>query len=86
MDVAGYYKDLPVEHVESFGGPDGKYSESDTYDAFKTFLHEFINSGKGSVGYSAAAGRELTGADAAGASNALWEGHDWKGIKEGLGL
>ncbi|KAF7975612.1 hypothetical protein HWV62_9195 [Athelia sp. TMB] len=85
LDVAGYYKDLPVEHVEAFG-TDGKYSESDTYDAFKTFLHEFINSGKGSVGYSVAAGRELTGADAAGASNALWKGHQWKGIREGLGL
>ena len=76
LDIAGYYK-LPVEHVTAFEGPDG---------GFKTFLHELINSGKGSVGYSATVGRELTGADAAGASNALWEGHHWKGIKEGLGL
>ncbi|KAF7975618.1 hypothetical protein HWV62_9207 [Athelia sp. TMB] len=76
LDIAGYYK-LPVEHVMAFEGPDG---------GFKTFLHELVNSGKGSVGYSELAGRELTGADAAGASNALWEGHHWTGIKEGLGL
>ncbi|KAF7975616.1 hypothetical protein HWV62_9203 [Athelia sp. TMB] len=84
LEIAGYYN-LPVEHVTSFKA-DSKYSESDTYDPIKTFLHELINSGKGSVGYSAATGKELTGADAAGASNALWEGHHWKGIKEGLGL
>lgn len=77
LEIAGYYKDLPVEYVEALGGPDG---------AFKTVLQQLINSGKGSVGYSAAAGKELTGADAAGASNALWKGHHWKGIKEGLGL
>ncbi|KAF7975146.1 hypothetical protein HWV62_10311 [Athelia sp. TMB] len=84
LEIAGYYN-LPVEHVTSFKA-DSKYSESDTYDPIKTFLHELINSGKGSVGYSAATGKELTGADAAGASNALWEGHHWKGIKEGLGI
>ncbi|KAF7975006.1 hypothetical protein HWV62_10617 [Athelia sp. TMB] len=77
LEIAGYYKDLPVEHVDAFGGPDGP---------FKTLLQQLINSGKGSVAYSAAAGKELTGADAAGASNALWKGHHWKGIKEGLGL
>jgi len=78
LDIAGYYRDLPVEHVEEpFSGPDG---------GFKTFLHHHINNGQGSVAYSAVAGKELTGADAAGASNALWAGHHWKSIKEGLGL
>ncbi|KZP32597.1 NAD(P)-binding protein [Athelia psychrophila] len=79
LDIASYYPTLPVEHIEEpFGpGPEGQ---------FKSFLHTYIDSGKGSVAYSAAAGKELTGAEAAGASNALWVGHRWTGIKEGLGL
>ncbi|KZP05268.1 NAD(P)-binding protein [Athelia psychrophila] len=78
LDIAAYYPTLPVEHIEEpFSGPDGE---------FKSFLQDHVNSGKGSVGYSAATGKELTGADAAGASNALWAGHKWRGIKEGLGL
>lgn len=86
-EIARYYKDLPVQHVEALGASEGTYNESDTYsDEFKAFLHIFIDSGKGSVGYSAAAGKELTGADTAGSSNALWKGHHWKGIKEGLSL
>jgi len=40
--------------------------------------------GKGSVAHDIASGKELTGSDAAGASNALWPGHNWKGIKETL--
>ncbi|KAF7976124.1 hypothetical protein HWV62_7569 [Athelia sp. TMB] len=72
VEIAEYYK-LPVERVTAFGGPDGP---------FRTLLHRLIESGKGSVGYSALVGKELT----AGESNALWKGHHWKGIKEGLGL
>jgi hypothetical protein len=76
LDIAGYYgSKVTVEHVDAFPG-----------DEFKTFLHSLINSGRGSVGYDNISGKELTGADAAGASNALWPGHHWKGIKEGLGL
>lgn len=76
LEIAAYYPTLPVEHLEEpFSGPDGE---------FKSFLHNLINSGKGSVGYSASAGKKLTGADAAGASNALWAGHKWQGIKGGL--
>lgn len=78
LDIAAYYPTIPVEHIERpFSGPHGE---------FLSFLHTFIDSGKGSVAYSVAAGKELTGADAAGASNALWVGHRWAGIKEGLGL
>ncbi|KZP32622.1 NAD(P)-binding protein [Athelia psychrophila] len=76
LDIAAYYPTLPVEHIEEpFSGPDGE---------FKSFIQNLINSGQGSVGYSAAAGKKLTGADATGASNALWPGHKWRGIKEGL--
>ena len=70
LEVAGYYKNLPVEHVEAFGGSDG---------AFKTLLQQLVNSGQATVGYSAVEGEKFT-------NNALWKGHHWKGIKEGLGL
>jgi hypothetical protein len=75
LDIAGYYgSKVPVEYVNGFD------------DEFKTFLQQLINSGKGSTAYDFASGKELTGSDAAGASNVLWLGHHWKGIKEGLGL
>jgi len=75
LDIAGYYgPKVPVEYVDGFD------------DAFKTFLHVVVNTGKGSTAYDIASGKELTGSDAAGASNALWPGHHWKGIKEVLGL
>jgi hypothetical protein len=74
LDIAGYYDSMPVEYVNGFD------------DEFKTILQGAINTGKGSVAYDIASGKELTGSDAAGASNALWPGHHWKGIKETLGL
>jgi len=75
LDIAGYYgPKVPVEYVNGFD------------DEFKTFLQQLLNSGKGSTAYDFASGKELTGSDAAGASNVLWPGHHWKGIKEGLGL
>jgi len=75
LDIAGYYgPKMPVEYVDGFD------------DEFKTFLHVVANTGKGSTGYDNASGKELTGGDAAGASNALWPGHHWKGIKEVLAL
>jgi len=75
LDIAGYYgSKVPIEYVDGFD------------DEFRMFLHVLINTGKGSTGYNIPAGKELTGSDAAGASNALWPGHHWKGIKEVLGL
>lgn len=71
LDIAGYYDSMPVEYVNGFD------------DEFKTILQGAINTGKGSVAYDIASGKELTGSDAAGA---LWPGHHWKGIKETLGL
>ena len=75
LDIAGYYGSLPIEYVNGFDD-----------DTFKTALHGVINTGKGSIAYDITSGKELTGSDAAGASNALWPGHHWKGIKETLGL
>jgi hypothetical protein len=75
LDVAAYYGlKVPVEYVDSHD------------HEFKTFVHNLVNTGKGSTAYDIASGKELTGSDAAGASNALWPGHQWKGIKEVLGL
>lgn len=76
LEIAGYYKPkYLVEYVDEIPG------EPDKND-----LQAILNGGKGSVGYSVKAGKELTGAEAAGASNSLWAGHMWIGIKEGLGL
>jgi len=75
LDIAGYYgPKVPIEYVDGFD------------DGFKTFLHVVVNTGKGSTAYDIASEKELTGSDAAGASNTLWPGHHWKGIKEVLGL
>jgi len=68
------YQGVPVEYVNAFD------------DEFQNFLHKLINTGKGSTGYDLPSGKELTGSDAAGVSNALWPGHHFKGIKEALGL
>lgn len=76
LQIAGYYgAKYPVEYVGEIPG-----------EPFKNALQAILNGGKGSVAYSVEAGKDLTGAEAAGASNALWVGHQWKGIKEGLGL
>jgi hypothetical protein len=75
LDIAAYFPDVPIEYVDGFPGDD-----------FKEALHTILNTGRGSTGYDATIGRDLTGSDAAGAANALWPGHQWKGIKESLGL
>lgn len=76
LDVAGYYgSKYPVEHVEKLAG-----------DGLESHLQQLLDTGRGSVAYDISTGKELTGADAAGASNALWVGHQWKNIKQGLGL
>lgn len=72
LDIAGYYGSrVAVEHVDGFPG-----------DELKTFLHNHVDSGHGSIQYNAISGKELT----VGISNALWCDHCWKGIKEVLGL
>lgn len=73
LDIAEYYG-LPAEHVDDMG------------DEFRTYLQTIVNSGKGSTAFHNPSGKELTGSEAANASNALWPGHHWKNIKEGLGL
>jgi hypothetical protein len=73
LDIAKYYE-LPAEHVD------------DTNDDFRTYLQRIVNSGKGSTAFHIPSGKELTGSEGANASNALWPGHHWKNIKEGLGL
>jgi len=71
LDIAGYYGSrVTVEHVDGFPG-----------DAFKTFLHNHVETGHGSVQYDGSSGKE-----GAGLSNALWRDHHWKGIKEVLEL
>jgi len=56
VEVAGILgHENDIEHVDSFP------------DAFKSFLHNHIESGNGSTG---------------GDSNHLWEGHKWKEIKD----
>lgn len=76
LDIAGHYgSKVIVEHVDEF--PE---------DKFRTYLQELVNSGRGSVGYDAISGKELTGEGAAGVSNVLWRNHSWKGIKDSLGL
>jgi len=76
LDIVSYYgPDVPVEYVDSFPG-----------EEFKEALHTVINGGMGSIGYDATTGRDLTGSDAAGAANGLWPGHQWKSIKQSLGL
>lgn len=78
LDIAGYYgSKVTVEHVDGFAGEEG--------EQVKTLLQDIINSGKGSVLYSEVEGRNLTSSEA-GIDNALWKGHQWKSIKEGLEL
>ena len=73
LDYAGYAQ-KPVEYVDKLP------------DDFQTLLQGLINSGKMSTAHHLPTGKVLTGSDEAGASDALWPGHHWKGIKEVLGL
>jgi hypothetical protein len=72
LDIAKHYG-LPAEHVDDIG---------DEVRPYQTI----VNSGKGSTAFHIPSGKELTGSEGANASNALWPGHHWKNIKEGLGL
>lgn len=74
LDISKLYASkVPVEHVDEFTGDHG---------AFKNFLHGLIESSEGSVAYDIQS-KDLVGD---GLSNGFWEGHQWKGIKESLGL
>ncbi|KAJ7777323.1 hypothetical protein B0H16DRAFT_1683976 [Mycena metata] len=63
--------DAPVEHVDEI-----------TDDKIKTMLLGVTDTGAASTGWDGVNKREGTGSDAAGSANALWEGHQWKTIKE----
>lgn len=69
-----YYPDKPIVQV----------SDNIPDSPFQTHLHKILERGAASTGYDVRVGGE--GKDAAGSSNSLWEGHEWKGIKAGLGL
>ena len=72
LDISKLYASkVGVEYVGEFTGDEGE---------FRNFLHGVIESGKGLVAY------DLASKDAAELSNHVWEGHQWKGIKESLGL
>ncbi|KAF4590221.1 hypothetical protein EYR38_009519 [Pleurotus pulmonarius] len=45
-----------------------------------------FDAGLGSTGWDGEAGKELDGDQRAGASNELWAGHQWKSVKEALGI
>ncbi|KAL4261345.1 NmrA-type/Isoflavone reductase-like domain-containing protein [Pleurotus pulmonarius] len=47
---------------------------------------ELFDAGLGSTGWDVEAGKELDGDQRAGASNELWAGHQWKSVKEALGI
>ncbi|KAJ7671598.1 hypothetical protein DFH06DRAFT_1083086 [Mycena polygramma] len=70
--VASQFK-TTVEHVDTISGETGP---------IKTALLTLFDTGAASTGWDAANKVERTGSEAAGSSNALWEGHHWKTIKE----
>lgn len=71
LDVAALFGDkLQVEHVDKF--PLGLLN----------YLHDKLENGQASTRYDAVSGKDLVGKDAN--HNYLWEGHQWKGIKDVL--
>ncbi|KAJ7771521.1 hypothetical protein B0H16DRAFT_186792 [Mycena metata] len=77
MKDLGKLFNTTVEHLEPV--------PKEKADIF-TMLLEVLNSGMGSTGWDVVNNREGSGADSAGSANALWPGHQWKGIKEVLKL
>ncbi|KAJ7777331.1 hypothetical protein B0H16DRAFT_1683984 [Mycena metata] len=73
LNALGPLFGAPVEHVDAITGELGQ---------MKTMLHRITDTGAASTGWDAVNKREGTGSDAAGSANALWEGHQWKTIKE----
>jgi hypothetical protein len=65
-----------VEHVDKVPGPTG--------DTMTYLQVNVLKVGLGSTGWDANKGQE--GPHEAGCTNALWEGHHWKSIKEVLNL
>ncbi|KAJ7464407.1 hypothetical protein FB451DRAFT_1370204 [Mycena latifolia] len=66
-----------VEHVERITGDGGEV---------KTGLMTLLDTGAGSTGWDEITKSEGEGSYAAGSTNALWPGHQWKTIKEVHGL
>lgn len=64
-----------IAHVDEIPGPGGD---------FFTLLLATAEKGHGSTGWDIAAGKE--GKDGAGSSNELWQGHQWRTIREVLDL
>ncbi|KAH7921963.1 NAD(P)-binding protein [Leucogyrophana mollusca] len=67
----------PVQYVDSIPTDIPLHQARD-------YLQRKFDLGAGSTGWDAAAGKE--GDEPAGSANVYWEGHQWKGVKEVLGL
>ncbi|KAJ7246111.1 hypothetical protein B0H12DRAFT_1187386 [Mycena haematopus] len=67
---------LSVERVDAIPGP----------GTLLTMLSRLLDTGAGSTGWDQGQRKDGDGEDAAGSANALWPGHEWRGIKEVLNL
>jgi uncharacterized protein YbjT (DUF2867 family) len=77
LEVAALFGDkATVEHIETFGG--------EGMEAYRTQFHHFVEQGRVSTGWDEPSKKEGTGEKAAGSSNSLWPGHQWKTIKDVL--
>ncbi|KAJ3999764.1 hypothetical protein F5050DRAFT_860076 [Lentinula boryana] len=72
QDIANWYG-KEVAYVEAIPG---------AHSEILAMLSRVFESGAGSTGWSFKLGREGEGADAAGSANRLWEGHQWKRIRD----
>ncbi|KAJ3739228.1 hypothetical protein DFH05DRAFT_1407586 [Lentinula detonsa] len=72
QDIANWYG-KEVAYVEAIPG-----AHSETLSMFS----RVFESGAGSTGWSFKLGREGEGPDAAGSANRLWQGHQWKRIRD----
>ncbi|KAJ7184435.1 hypothetical protein C8R46DRAFT_1299418 [Mycena filopes] len=77
MKDMGKIFNTTVEHLEPV--PNDKAD-------LQMMLLQVLSSGLGSTGWDVINNKEGSGADGAGSANSLWPGHQWKGIKEVLGL
>ncbi|KAH7921161.1 NAD(P)-binding protein [Leucogyrophana mollusca] len=79
-DISKLYSGkAPVEYVEKF-----PHTSQIPAVEIREYLQKRFDMGAGSTGWDVVAGKE--GDEPAGSANALWEGHQWKSVKETLGL
>ncbi|KAJ7186859.1 hypothetical protein C8R46DRAFT_281007 [Mycena filopes] len=67
------FNNAEVEHTDKIAGPMGE---------MKTMLMTIADTGVGSTGWDAEKKAEKEGGEAAGSSNSLWAGHQWRSIKD----